>query len=661
MIDFSKDYYKRLELDRHVSGEEIKLAYRKQVKRFHPDLHPGNVAFEAKIREINEAYDVLSNPEDRSVYDNYIDKGDAREARAKTNYKNHRTYTRTTTVEVEVRTYLKGTIHMKYRGYHVDEQAENILRETLYKLNVTQVNVAVRAANIHKQQEPPVKFKKVFDEHKPIRLHVKQPVNCNLHFGNEIEHYQLEIERLTIPDPKIIDVTKHEGESFGTIAGQFYGYVKKIEEHELVTEVTECFGETGNREERAENGTKSYRKEYFNKDCTTYWGSWIAEVLRETYVPTGETETKGNYYRAKYYRADYKSSYWGNWVYKQPIVASNQGCLSPVVSVLGIILAVLVCLLIFPNLVFILPFILFAFLLNLLPVRLGKWFASIFLWLIGGLYIFVIINAIVSHNRDKVAETVATPKPRPVESKLTPVVKKDPSNLKADTLITHTMSWDDYNGETYSGSFWVSKNAFHQANAYKNQLPIEAADERSYDEVIFSLKEYDKGHLNGIYKMFDSLRVSHNLSSAGFAELIVSFIQSVPYAIVLPNSCDSKFYQDEFITKYLASKDAKCEGNQRFGINTPVEFLGSLNGDCDTRTLLLYTVFDHYSYDVVLLSSDHYSHSILGINLPYDGLAFNFNNQRYLFWETTVPGARPGILPNEISNANYWRISLKSR
>jgi hypothetical protein len=60
-------------------------------------------------------------------------------------------------------------------------------------------------------------------------------------------------------------------------------------------------------------------------------------------------------------------------------------------------------------------------------------------------------------------------------------------------------------------------------------------------------------------------------------------------------------YADNFIRNYLSSNDAKCDGYERFGINTPVEFIATLQGDCDTRTLLLYTILAHYGYDVALM------------------------------------------------------------
>ncbi len=64
-----KDYYKTLNVDRKASGEEIKKAYRKLALEYHPDRNPGSHAAEEKFKEINEAYQVLSDSEKRARYD----------------------------------------------------------------------------------------------------------------------------------------------------------------------------------------------------------------------------------------------------------------------------------------------------------------------------------------------------------------------------------------------------------------------------------------------------------------------------------------------------------------------------------------------------------------------------------------------------------------
>jgi DnaJ-class molecular chaperone len=66
-----KDYYKILGVGRGASADEIKKAYRKLARKYHPDINPGDQAAEAKFKEINEAYEVLSDPDKRKKYDQF--------------------------------------------------------------------------------------------------------------------------------------------------------------------------------------------------------------------------------------------------------------------------------------------------------------------------------------------------------------------------------------------------------------------------------------------------------------------------------------------------------------------------------------------------------------------------------------------------------------
>ena len=64
-----KDFYKILGVTKGVADADLKKAYRKLAKENHPDLHPGDSAAEARFKDISEAYDVLSDPEQRREYD----------------------------------------------------------------------------------------------------------------------------------------------------------------------------------------------------------------------------------------------------------------------------------------------------------------------------------------------------------------------------------------------------------------------------------------------------------------------------------------------------------------------------------------------------------------------------------------------------------------
>ncbi len=95
------------------------------------------------------------------------------------------------------------------------------------------------------------------------------------------------------------------------------------------------------------------------------------------------------------------------------------------------------------------------------------------------------------------------------------------------------------------------------------------------------------------------------------------------------------------------------------GFLPPVEFLASMDGDCDTRVLLLFVVLAHYNYDVVMLGSELYSHSVLGIDLPISGASKIIGGRRYVIWETTQLPAT-GIFPRELSEMRFWDVNMTS-
>src|SRR3989337_3663388 len=81
------DYYQILGADRSASHEEIRKAYRNLARKYHPDINPGNKEAENKFKEIAVAYDALSDPEKRKLYDEFGEAGlspgfDAEKARS---------------------------------------------------------------------------------------------------------------------------------------------------------------------------------------------------------------------------------------------------------------------------------------------------------------------------------------------------------------------------------------------------------------------------------------------------------------------------------------------------------------------------------------------------------------------------------------------------
>ena len=67
----AKDYYQILGVPKGADEKEIKSAYRKLARKYHPDVNPNDKAAEAKFKEMSEAYEVLSDSEKRAMYDQY--------------------------------------------------------------------------------------------------------------------------------------------------------------------------------------------------------------------------------------------------------------------------------------------------------------------------------------------------------------------------------------------------------------------------------------------------------------------------------------------------------------------------------------------------------------------------------------------------------------
>lgn len=65
------DYYKILGVKKDIPQDEVRAAYRKRAKQFHPDLHPNDPKAKAKFQALSEAYDVISDPDKRAKYDKY--------------------------------------------------------------------------------------------------------------------------------------------------------------------------------------------------------------------------------------------------------------------------------------------------------------------------------------------------------------------------------------------------------------------------------------------------------------------------------------------------------------------------------------------------------------------------------------------------------------
>ena len=67
-----KDYFKILGISRNATDQEIKSAFRKLARKFHPDLNPHDLRAESEFKEINEAYEILSDEDKKRSYEQFL-------------------------------------------------------------------------------------------------------------------------------------------------------------------------------------------------------------------------------------------------------------------------------------------------------------------------------------------------------------------------------------------------------------------------------------------------------------------------------------------------------------------------------------------------------------------------------------------------------------
>ncbi|WP_281336130.1 hypothetical protein [Flavobacterium eburneipallidum] len=545
------------------------------------------------------------------------------------------------------KTYLKGTISGKYRGDKIPDVSD---KSDLFDFEIYEAEVncnSIDDFSKNKAFEFPKDFKNITNQNKirgsvfpkeklPKILAVQISANNNSFGINVLEPQLFEFE---------INRKYHQtdGEQvYGTFNAYITGYVFDYEREEVVEIIEKPILAT---DEKVRGIYPPLKHHCESND-----------------IKTGNVEKKDGYIRYEYFCKHHQDTVWGNRKYigtgstNQPFI-DNGGCLKEIFGILGLLVGLFFLITILPGFLYIIGFWILTILLGWLAPYL-KWIFRIIGVILLFAFLASLLNAFI--HRSHTYNPYPIPTPTIVNPPVYSPIVDSTSKKTIDEWITINRKWQDYDNNIYQGKYKIKKSDLTNSKYYKNNLSLIPSTSQSYDQMIYSLKENDKNNISSIYHLFDSIGKANRLDKIKFAKMIVTFVQDLPYAVVLENECNGNLYNDEFTKKYLSTPNANCDPFERFGINTPIEFLVNQKGDCDTRTLLLYTLLAHYDYDITLMSSEFYSHSIIGINLPIIGTAYIYNNQKYVLWETTTI-SKPGVISKEISILNNWRISLKSK
>ena len=162
-----KNYYEILEINEKASQEIIDKVYKVLIKKYHPDLQENSeikTKYEEKIKEINEAYEILSNPEKRNEYDKMLLQ--EKELASKKTYEQQQTYTKPNTASTYNSTSsnnsnanMESTVQRNYKEEIINQQKQN----TQYQ---EAINKAYHDAYVQdlKNRGYKIKYKKTWNE-----------------------------------------------------------------------------------------------------------------------------------------------------------------------------------------------------------------------------------------------------------------------------------------------------------------------------------------------------------------------------------------------------------------------------------------------------------------------------------------------------------------
>ncbi|MEO1451258.1 MAG: hypothetical protein AAFV07_17135 [Bacteroidota bacterium] len=245
--------------------------------------------------------------------------------------------------------------------------------------------------------------------------------------------------------------------------------------------------------------------------------------------------------------------------------------------------------------------------------------------------------------------------------------------------MVHRRVWLGYGHEPYQINFSVATPRVEAARTFREHVRdigpkndfvqfLQSHGELYRDDpyrhywtwIYQALLKHDRDQLPGFFAEFDSLFLVHRHDPGHFANLMVSFVQDIPYQLIHENSCSAVVAEDTacqtFRCRYHQS-GKPCKAEVRYGLQSPVEFMYDLAGDCDTRALLLQLMLYRYGIDSKILISQHYAHAMIGVRLPAAGNKFVMvDGFKYYVWETTARHWQLGHMPPSHQDILNWKV-----
>jgi hypothetical protein len=243
------------------------------------------------------------------------------------------------------------------------------------------------------------------------------------------------------------------------------------------------------------------------------------------------------------------------------------------------------------------------------------------------------------------------------------VPSKNPDDTSGG-LSQKVISWFDFEGKPYKARYGTYMGVFRESAADQRSLfeSISSQSKDPYQSLVrfhHGMYRMDRGKLDSIVSIFADSARDMGLSPLSTAEMVVSFVQEIPYCLVHDGSCASVIKEsDPFVVQYHREGKA-CLPGIVGGIQSPYAFAHNLKGDCDTRTLLAHTILSRLNIASSVWVSETYAHSILGVGVPAGlGMFKVVDGTRHYGVELTAKGYRVGMVQPSHAMPSNWEVTI---
>jgi hypothetical protein len=282
---------------------------------------------------------------------------------------------------------------------------------------------------------------------------------------------------------------------------------------------------------------------------------------------------------------------------------------------------------------------------------------------------FLIFLGTIFINKDSFIDPTVDKKDGSVKINPPKAIKKEGvSEEDIDYEISKDISWFDFIKNKFELKYNTSVQSFFETQSEHVAADADflktSKDPLTYYSKLFNkLELLDEPKIDSIVRLLGNKAASKKLNQLQTAEMVTTFIQEIPYVLVHQNSCQQIIEsapRNSFVVTYH-NENKPCLANIPGGIQSPYEFLHNLKGDCDTRSLLGYSILKKFNIAASVWVSQTYGHSILGIGLPIgNGVYKSINGVKHYPIELTSKGFRLGMIAPQHKDMSNWDIALYS-